>query len=70
MISLPIISLTTKIKISKKVMRISWRGDVTPRTTPKEIKTAAVAKSAEINVTTSTSINGQLSVQLLEKYSI
>ena len=54
--SLPIISLTTKMMVSRRVMTTNWMGEVIPRTTPKEMRTAAVAKSAEIRVLTLTSM--------------
>ena len=54
------ISLTTKMMVSRMVMTTSWVGEVIPSTTPNEMRTAAVAKSAEMRVPTSTSMKGQL----------
>jgi len=54
--SFPINSLTLKMTISITVMRISCIGEVIPSTTPNDIRTEAVAKSAESIVSTFTSI--------------
>ena len=64
------ISLTTKIIVSRIVMIISWAGVVTPNTTPNEIRTDAVAKSADIRVLTLTSMYGQLLLQYSEPKEI
>jgi len=52
-----------KRTISMMDMMTSWTGLVVPRTTPKVMRTAAVAKSALSKVTMLMSIQGQLGEQ-------